>query len=76
MMRCRFETKDSLCTGKYAGYACIKKQCSSLKEAQKCEHHELSGDYCRKYARFGCVGKDSCQTLSNYLEAVAEEEEA
>jgi hypothetical protein len=45
-----------------------------FKDAQKCEHHEISGDYCKKYARFGCVGKDSCNTLSEYLEAVAESE--
>lgn len=73
-MKCKFLTKDNVCTGKYSGFACIKGQCSSFKDAQKCEFHELSGDYCKKYARFGCVGKDSCITLSDYLEAVAEEE--
>ena len=75
-MQCRHLTKDGLCVGKYAGYACIKRQCTSFKEAQNCEHREISGDYCRKYGRFGCVGKDSCQSLSDYLEAVAEEEQA
>jgi len=75
-MRCKYLTKDNLCTGKYHGFACIRKQCSSFKEAQKCEHHELSGDYCRKYGRFGCVGKESCNTLADYLEAVVEEEHA
>lgn len=75
-MKCRFLTKDGICTGKYSGYACIKKQCSSFQEGQKCEFHEPSGDYCKKYARFGCVGKESCETLSDYLEAVAEQEEA
>ena len=75
-MKCKYLAKDNLCTGKYAGYACIKKECSSFKEAQKCEHHELSGDYCKKYARFGCVGKDSCGSLADYLESVAEDEHA
>jgi hypothetical protein len=73
-MRCKHLGRDNLCMGKYAGYACIKKQCSSYKEAQRCEFHESNGDYCRKYARFGCVGRDSCATLTDYLEAVAEEE--
>jgi hypothetical protein len=75
-MKCKYLTKDNLCAGKYSGYACIKAQCSSFKDAQKCEHHETSGDYCRKYGRFGCVGKESCNTLSEYLEAVAEEEQS
>ena len=73
-MHCRHLGKDNVCTGKYSGYTCIKKQCSLFKEAQKCEHHEATGDYCRKYGRFGCVGKDSCATLADYLETVAEEE--
>jgi hypothetical protein len=75
-MRCKYLTKDSLCTGKYSGYACIKAQCPTFKDAQSCEHHEISGDYCKKYGRFGCVGRESCNTLSDYLEAVAEEEQA
>lgn len=75
-MRCSFLTKDNICTGKYSGYACIKKQCSYFKEAQQCEHHENTGDYCRKYGRFGCVGKNSCKTLMDYLEAVSEDAEA
>ena len=75
-MKCKYLTKDSLCTGKYSGYACIKTQCALFKDAQKCEHHEMSGDYCKKYGRFGCVGKESCSTLSEYLEAVAEEEQS
>jgi hypothetical protein len=70
-MRCAFLTKDNICTGKYSGYSCIKKQCAYLQDSQKCEHHELSGDYCRKYGRFGCVGKDSCRSLTEYLEAVS-----
>lgn len=75
-MRCKFRTSDNLCAGKYKGFACIGKQCSYHRESQKCEHHEETGDYCRKYARFGCVGKDSCETLSDYLSAAAEEESA
>lgn len=75
-MQCKHLARDSLCSGKYAGYACIKKQCTLYKEAMKCEFREESGDYCRKHARFGCVGKESCQTLSDYLGAVAEEESA
>jgi hypothetical protein len=27
-----------------------------------------------KYGRFGCVGKDSCKSIADYLEAVAEEQ--
>lgn len=72
-MKCRFRTADSLCTGKYNGFACIGRQCSYYMESLKCEHHEETGDYCRKYARFGCVGKDSCGTLADYLAATAEE---
>ncbi len=72
-MRCMFRTADGLCTSRYEGFACISKQCSYYQESQKCEHHEETGDYCRKYARFGCVGRDSCETLSDYLAAVAEE---
>ncbi len=72
-MHCTFQTKDSLCTGKYAGYACIMKQCTYYKESRRCEHHEETGDYCRKYARFGCVGKGNCGTLTEYLESVAAE---
>lgn len=71
-MKCRFITREGLCTGAYPGYACITKQCTSFKQAQNCEHHELSGDYCKKYGRFGCVGKDSCKSLADYLEAVAD----
>ncbi len=72
-MKCRFRTRDNLCTGKYEGFACIEKQCAYFAEAQKCEHHETTGDYCRRYGRFGCVGKDCCGSLVDYLEAVAAE---
>jgi len=72
-MRCKFRTKENLCEGKYKGFACIQKQCAYFSESQKCEHHEQSGDYCRKYGRFGCVGKESCNSLVDYLEAVAGE---
>ncbi len=75
-MRCRFLTADNICTGKYKGFACIKQHCSYHQESQKCPHHDETGDYCRKHARFGCVGKESCETLADYLAAVAEEEEA
>ena len=75
-MHCRHLTREGLCDGKYAGYACIKKQCPSFKEAMNCEFKDGSGDYCKKYGRFGCVGRDSCQHLSDYLSAVAEEEQA
>ncbi len=73
-MICKFIGKDGVCMGKYSGYSCIRDQCASFREAKQCEHHELSGDYCRKYGRFGCVGKASCGSLGDYLEAVAEEE--
>lgn len=72
-MRCRYLSSGGLCTGRYQGYACIKRHCVHFKQAQACEHHDETGDYCRKYARFGCVGKDSCGTLAEYLEAVAAE---
>lgn len=72
-MRCKFRTPDGLCTDKYNGFACIARQCSYYKDSMKCEHHEETGDYCRKYARFGCVGKGSCETLTDYLAAVSEE---
>ena len=72
-MHCRHLTKEGLCTGTYEGYACIKKHCAAFKDAQKCEFREVEGDYCKKYNRFGCVGKESCQNLADYLEAVAEE---
>ena len=75
-MRCSYLTRDNLCTGKYKGFACIKKLCTYFKEAQQCEHHEESGDYCAKYARFGCVGKNNCLTLTDYLESVSEVTEA
>lgn len=75
-MLCKFLTAENLCTGRYNGFACIRKQCSYYQEAQKCEFHESTGDYCRKYGRFGCVGKGSCESLSDYLSAVAEEERA
>ena len=74
VLKCRYLTRDNLCSGKYSGYGCIQKQCSLFKEAQQCEFHEPSGDYCKKYGRFGCVGRDSCATLVSYLEAVAETE--
>jgi len=73
-MHCKYLAKDGMCIGMYPGYACIKKHCVSYKEAQNCQFREATGDYCRKYSRFGCVGRDSCQTLSDYLLAVAEEE--
>lgn len=76
VMKCAHITRDGLCTSKYAGYSCIKRQCSLFKDAHKCEYHEPTGDYCRKYARFGCVGKDSCSTLADYLEAATEDGQA
>jgi len=73
-MHCKFLAKDGLCTGKYAGYACIREQCAIVKQSKECEHHEVSGDYCRKYARFGCVGKENCSYLTDYLETVSEDQ--
>ena len=70
-MNCRSKGKNNLCKGKYRGFACIEKQCAHFAEAHKCEHHEMTGDYCKKYGRFGCVGKDSCGSLVDYLDAVA-----
>ncbi len=74
-MHCKFIDAKGICTGKYQGYACIKKQCPSQQEAMTCEFRDRSGDYCKKYNRFGCVGKDSCSSLADYLEAVSEDEE-
>lgn len=72
-VKCKYLRKDGLCSGRYAGFACIKRHCTYYKQAQACEYREATGDYCRKYGRFGCVGRDSCRTLADYLEAVAEE---
>lgn len=75
-MHCRFLAREGTCSGKYAGYACIKDHCTLVQESRKCEYHEPSGDYCRKYARFGCVGRDSCASLADYLDTVSEGEHA
>ncbi len=75
-IRCKHLAKDGTCTGVYEGYACIRTHCALYKEARLCEHHDVTGDYCRKYNRFGCVGKDSCATLADYLDAVADCEQA
>lgn len=74
-MHCKFIDSKGICTGKYQGYACIKKQCPSQQEAMACEFRDRSGDYCKKYNRFGCVGKESCSSLADYLDAVSEDEE-
>jgi hypothetical protein len=73
-MLCRFMASDGTCTDKYHGYACIRSNCTHWKEAHECEYHSKTGDYCEKYARFGCVGKESCHTLSEYMRATAEAE--
>ena len=73
-MKCKYLTKDGLCSGIYSGFACIKRQCANYQQALKCDYYEKTGDYCKKYGRFGCVGRDSCATLVSYLEAVAETE--
>lgn len=73
-MKCKFLGSNGVCTGKYTGYGCIKSSCASFKEAQNCEHRDSVGDYCMKYGRFGCVGRDSCKSVADYLEAVAEEQ--
>jgi hypothetical protein len=74
-LHCKFIDSKGICTGKYQGYACIKKQCPSQQEAMACEFRDRSGDYCKKYNRFGCVGKESCSSLADYLDAVSEDEE-
>ncbi|MDH3365806.1 MAG: hypothetical protein OEM29_07400 [Thermoplasmata archaeon] len=73
-MLCRFLSADGLCTGKYEGYSCIKSDCAYWRMSHECEHHDSTGDYCRKFARFGCVGKDSCHSISDYLQAASEAE--
>lgn len=73
-MHCRYMAKDGTCSGKYSGYACIKGHCTLVKESKACEHHEPTGDYCRKYARFGCVGRDNCTSLADYLDTVSEDQ--
>ncbi len=75
-MLCRYRSPDGICVGKYEGYACISSSCSYWMEAHNCEHHDGAGDYCNKHARFGCVGKESCHTLSEYLQAASEAETA
>ena len=71
---CSYQSKEGLCEGPYKGYACIRERCDHWKESHRCEYHDVTGDYCHKYARFGCVGKDCCGTISDYLEAVSEAE--
>lgn len=73
-MHCKYMAKDGMCSGKYSGYACIKGHCTLVKESKACEHHEPTGDYCRKYARFGCVGRDNCTSLADYLDTVSEDQ--
>lgn len=75
-MLCRFLSSKGLCTGKYDGYGCIKSDCAYWRESHQCEHHDLTGDYCWKFARFGCVGRGSCDSISDYLQAVSEAESA
>lgn len=71
-VHCKYLSKNGLCTGMYDGYACIRGQCALVRQSKECEYHEVSGDYCRKYARFGCVGKENCSSLADYLETVSE----
>lgn len=73
-LHCKYLAKDGMCTGKYSGYACIREQCTLVKQSKTCEHHEPTGDYCRKYARFGCVGKANCESLADYLETASEDQ--
>ena len=73
-MKCKYLTKDGLCSGIYSGFACIKRQCANYQQALKCDYYEKTGDYCKKFGRFGCVGMGSCDTLADYLEAFADEE--
>ena len=73
-MLCKFMSSSGRCTGRYEGYACIKSDCAYWRESHSCEFHDVTGDYCRKYARFGCVGKDCCDSLSDYIQAVSEAE--
>lgn len=73
-MHCKHLTKDGMCSGMYSGYACIKGHCTLVKESKACEHHEPTGDYCRKYARFGCVGRNNCTSLADYLDTVSEDQ--
>lgn len=74
-MLCKYLSKEGLCTGRYTGYACIRKQCSYQRESKDCEYHDPTGDYCRKFGRFGCVGRENCGTLASYLESLVAEEE-
>ncbi len=64
-----------MCEGKYSGYACIRTHCAIVRESKLCEHHDISGDYCRKYARFGCVGKGNCESAEDYLDSICEDEQ-
>ncbi|MDQ1371865.1 MAG: hypothetical protein QG582_780, partial [Candidatus Thermoplasmatota archaeon] len=34
-LHCRHLAKDGICTGRYEGYACIKEQCSLVKQSKK-----------------------------------------
>ena len=66
-MHCKHLSREGLCEGEYSGYACIKKHCSSYREAMNCEFKEGSGDYCKKYGRFYCAGKENCGNAGDFM---------
>ncbi|MCG7844096.1 MAG: hypothetical protein MIO90_01540 [Methanomassiliicoccales archaeon] len=57
---------DGKCNGLYYGFTCIKDKCKMQNREATCEFC-IGGDYCLKYNRFGCVGKDNCGTKDDYL---------
>ena len=73
-MVCKYLDDNLKCTGKYAGFACIKGQCFLFKEARdkllNCPHSVEKGLYCTKYKSFLCT-MGNCATYAEYLESLA-----
>ena len=67
-MECIHLDSDGVCKGKYSGFACIGPKCKAERDPP-CEHNEQEF-YCRKFKRFGCVGRSNCTSLEDYLKAV------
>lgn len=65
-MHCAFRLEDGRCNGKYKGFACIGAKCRGEKE-MPCPFYDHNY-YCRKFRRFGCVGRSRCgETVEEYL---------
>jgi len=67
-MQCIHFNADGVCKGKYNGFACIGPKCKAEKDPP-CEYNDQDF-YCRKFKRFGCVGRSNCTSLEEYLKSV------